>query len=401
MSVLPFKRWLTRHDAEDRSATALRVERNEQPHASPTVMGVDDATLGSMVDTIGSLVQLAGAYAHDTSARSAGDARRVAELWRRHLTLGLEHPSALEPRDADDAAGHAAPDASAVPRGCSVAQRDWPGASRFAVGDRRAEHAHVSSTLAELRDTIWTLVHGLHRVAQADGDAGRASVRAIERHARALREADPDVIREAALAALSDLSAQLSTREQRRVRQLATLGEQVMSLGSALDAARRDSATDALTGIGNRRAFDAAIADAVAVHELWSQPACLVVLDVDGLKTVNDTYGHAAGDDLLKHVARQLARTFLRRTDTLARVGGDEFAVIMRDTPVADAARITARLAANVAALTLDLGEVRAGISAGVAALRDQETSAEWAARADAALYAAKHGGKGRVELAI
>src|SRR5205823_4291075 len=171
-------------------------------------------------------------------------------------------------------------------------------------------------------------------------------------------------------------------------RGIATLGDQIATLGAALDEARREGATDPLTALGNRRAFDAALDHAVALHGLWRQPVCLVMFDVDGLKGKNDTHGHAAGDAALRDVAGRLVRVFLRRTDFVARIGGDEFAAVLRDTKPEDAVRLASRVVSRNAESSTSLG-----LSAGVAGARVGESAAEWCARADAALYAAKRGG--------
>jgi diguanylate cyclase len=377
MSVLPLTRWLHRADPP-RTAPASNAS------AAPT--GADDAVVGRLLDAIGTLVQVVGMYAHDTDARAADDARRVAEQWRRHLTLGLVHPAA-----ADDE-----PDAPRPAGG--LATRDWEGAARFAVAERRAEHAHVTRTTSELRDAIWTLVKGLHEVAAAESAAGQSSGDTLRRIRTSVAAGDPTEVRGLVLAALGELSEHLAQRERARDRQLATLGEQVAALDAALDEARREGATDPLTGIGNRRAFDAAVEHAIALHGLWRQPITLVMLDVDGLKAINDALGHAAGDEVLVSVAGRLSRVFLRRSDVLARVGGDEFAVLLRDTPAEEGARMAARAIALVS--PADGKAPRVGISAGVAALHAGESSSDWYARADAALYAAKRGGRARVEIA-
>ena len=345
----------------------------------------DSAAVGRMIDAIGGLIQLVGVYAHDTDARSAEETRRTADRWRRHLTTGLGHPDEAE----DDA-----PDAR-VARGGGLDARDWEGAVRFASTERRAEHVHVSRTQDELRETVWTMVRGLHVVVGEEAEAGRTAHETVRRLEAAIVGAEPDQLRGAALAALGEIGAAIAQRDRQRATQIAELGRQVSSLGAALEDARRDGATDPLTGLGNRRAFDAAFAHAVTLHGLWEQRACVLLIDLDRLKQINDGQGHAAGDAALQTVAHHLSRTFMGRTDLLARIGGDEFAVLLRDATVDEAERLGERLAGK-------LGEPGSpgGVSIGGAALLAGEHAEAWFARADAALYEAKRAGGGRVAIA-
>lgn len=360
------------------------------PIATGASSADDDAAVGRMLDAIGALTQLVGAYAHDTDARPAADARQRADAWRRHLTTGLGHPT----HDGDDDAAHAG-----EPRGGGLAARDWEGAVRFATTERQTEHAYVARTLEELRSTVWALVRGLHEAMGAEAAAGRASAGAVRRLQAAVADARPETLRDAALAAVGELGTLLARRERAREQQIAELGREVETLGAALEEARREGATDPLTGLGNRRAFDAALAHASALHGLWGQRVCLLLIDVDLLKGLNDRHGHAAGDAALQRVGAQLARIFLRRTDVVARIGGDEFAVLLRDAGADDAARLAERLVAAVAS-TMHAVPVPISVSVGVAALHGDETATEWYARADTALYEAKAAGRGRVELA-
>ena len=356
------------------------------PAAARDASGNDDATVGRMLDTLGTLVQLVGQYAHDTDLRPAADARRQADLWRRHLTTGLGHPAH---DGSDDADGRSM-------RGGGLAARDWEGAARFATAEREAEHAYVARALDDLRGTVWTLVQGLHQAMGAEAAAGRASASVARRLHAAVSDASPETLRDAALAAVGELGSVIAQREREREQQIAQLGEEISKLGAALEEARREGATDPLTGLGNRRAFDAALDHAAALHGLWGQRMCLLLIDVDLLKQLNDRDGHAAGDAALQRVASHLARIFMRRTDVVARIGGDEFAVLLRDVAPDEAQRLAERLAAAVAS-SPDEETTAITVSAGVAALRPDETAAEWCARADAALYAAKAAGRARV----
>jgi diguanylate cyclase (GGDEF)-like protein len=148
--------------------------------------------------------------------------------------------------------------------------------------------------------------------------------------------------------------------------------------------------TDPLTGTANRRAWDDELASAAELAELDGRPMSVALLDMDDFKGYNDRFGHQAGDRLLKEVSAAW-QAILRMSDVLARIGGDEFAVLLPGCSLETAAQIAERLRSAVPA---------ANCSVGVASWDRIETVEELLARADAALYDAKEGGRGQVVVA-
>ena len=151
---------------------------------------------------------------------------------------------------------------------------------------------------------------------------------------------------------------------------------------------------DSLTGVANRASFRDRLAQALAIGE---RNLAVAFCDLDRFKPVNDTYGHRAGDEVLVEVARRL-RQMLRVGDELARIGGDEFTVLMRNVPDAATARHVAErlLVALEQPFPVPSGEVRVGLSVGVALADRGATADGLLATADAALYACKRAGGGR-----
>jgi diguanylate cyclase (GGDEF)-like protein/PAS domain S-box-containing protein len=161
-----------------------------------------------------------------------------------------------------------------------------------------------------------------------------------------------------------------------------------------------EAAHDALTGLINRRRFEEALADTVVEARRGRVETTLAFLDLDRFKAINDRCGHAAGDRVLADIANVLARK-LRERDILARVGGDEFAVILYDCPLATARRVMNKLRDAVDAYIYEApgGEqFRIGISIGIAAIdRTAGSPSAVLAVADAACYAAKAAGRNMV----
>ena len=156
---------------------------------------------------------------------------------------------------------------------------------------------------------------------------------------------------------------------------------------------------DPLTGAASRRGFDATVADALAEARRVGAPLSLLALDLDRFKAINDRYGHPAGDEVLAKTARAWLSS-LRDRDLLARIGGEEFVVVCPDTARDKARGIAARLLEAVDALRFDGIDpaLRVGVSIGIAEAVAVDTVGSLLARADAALYRAKQGGRGRAE---
>ncbi len=166
-----------------------------------------------------------------------------------------------------------------------------------------------------------------------------------------------------------------------------------------LDALARE---DALTGLPNRRSFEERVCDAMARSRRSRTPMCLMYLDVDNFKHINDSHGHAGGDAVLKEFARRIKRG-VRTTDMAARYAGDEFVLLLEDVAGEEAAAIAARriLMALKPVFGIPGGALRVTTSIGVALSGiDDEDIPALLARADAALYEAKKGGRNGFRMA-
>ena len=190
------------------------------------------------------------------------------------------------------------------------------------------------------------------------------------------------------------------------------LAELVQARTLELETANRTlqtlSRTDALTGLANRRHFDEAATREFARSDRSGQPLCLLLADVDHFKRFNDTYGHVNGDACLRAVAGALQRVAARATDLAARVGGEEFALLLPDTTLAHAARLADLLRDAVHALAITHAGAGPGaapfvtLSIGVAQQEPAMPDVDSLFRhADRAMYQAKEQGRNRVVAAL
>lgn len=190
------------------------------------------------------------------------------------------------------------------------------------------------------------------------------------------------------LPALAVIAARLSSLRQK-------LRDQRAALAAALEQVERLAVSDELTGLPNRRSMQALLERSIALSNRGVTPFCVAILDIDHFKSVNDDLGHAAGDDVLRNVAC-LGREQLRDTDVLGRWGGEEFLLVMPGAPDAASAAL-ARIREAVARGAHPTRRVT--LSAGIATHRPGGDADALLARADRALYRAKHGGRDQVSL--
>jgi len=192
------------------------------------------------------------------------------------------------------------------------------------------------------------------------------------------------------------------TFDAEKVETAASLAAQVVV---ALENARlhrmveRQAMVDSLTGLANRRSLEESLRSELARASRFSDSVCVVLADLDDFKQVNDQYGHAAGDEVLKAFAGALRKT-VRESDVAGRWGGEEFALVLSGTDAVGGARLAerARVAIEEARVEMPNGDMcTVTASFGVASFPESHELGEILASADSALYAAKGEGKNRV----
>ena len=213
--------------------------------------------------------------------------------------------------------------------------------------------------------------------------------RDLQRSADTMR----DMGAEAGIEAITQLTADMIGRVQLAEARLDTALRETEELRTALDEARGSARTDPLTDLPNRRAFDETFA---ALHR--DTPVTVAICDIDHFKQVNDNFGHAVGDRVIRMVAQTLAS---EKGMMVARYGGEEFALLFENVRLDDAAQIVERVRRTISERRPRVRETGESIgtisfSAGVAEGRVGEGRAALMARADAALYRAKDQGRAR-----
>ncbi len=363
---------------------AVAPDDATSPVARVAASGDDANDVAPVLDALRFVLALYGRHAVDTDTLEAEALRRELEQWVKHATIGAPSPASGSDRPAG-----------------AMRDRDWKGlVQRFGV-IRRDEHDFVVRSMGDLRESVWAFVSAVHKVVVDDHSEGKKASEQLDRLRAAVEDPSTERLRKETLAVTASLESMMMERRQRHRQQFTALARQLKTTASELETARREVSLDALTGLPNRKAFDDQLARSVEFFSLIGRAASLMIVDVDSFKGLNDSFGHAYGDESLRLVGRALARTFLRKADFVCRLGGDEFAAILQETPREAAVDVGLRLQRTLRGLQEALPENACRsmftLSIGVAELEFSDTPQAWFERADQTLYRAKSEGRDRV----
>jgi diguanylate cyclase len=201
---------------------------------------------------------------------------------------------------------------------------------------------------------------------------------------------------------LIDETNQMVRRSETMEKRIADSAGEIETLREHLTEVRKEAMTDALTGIDNRKSFNARLHGATLGAVDGEGAVCLLLADIDHFKKFNDTYGHQVGDKVLRTVARAI-KNQVKGRDTAARYGGEEFGVILTNTDLKSALTVAEQIRVTLASQKMidrkaghDYGNVT--VSIGVSQYRQNEPLTDLVQRADDALYRAKENGRNRIE---
>ena len=266
--------------------------------------------------------------------------------------------------------------------------------SKFIAGTRAGAVDELTVTLQTQISQLAGLLKGAHKETRAFGKTLDSAADQLGRddvipHLRAIVEN------------VASATRVMQTRNEALEQQLESSALEVRALNARVEEIHKESQVDALTGLANRRGFDAKLADAAARRAGSNSSFCVLMGDVDHFKQFNDKWGHSAGDQVLRLVA-QAFKAHTQDGDTVARIGGEEFVVILTDTTLEKAISVASEICRAVSSKKVvrratgeTLGTIT--VSIGVARFEQGESMNDMIERADACLLAAKQAGRNGV----
>src|SRR4051794_13106672 len=357
---------------------------SDSPERQESVSGMAQYA-DAALDTVVAVLRTLGRYAFDISGVDALVFRRQSEAWAEHLAIGAPHPD-RQPTDELEPS----------------AERDWAGARHFVLKRRQDECDYIARSIGDLREVVADLTQRLATTLVDDQETDRKLGDQVDRLRTSTGLSSFDLLRHEVVVVSDLLAALVDDRRQRVRSQLLELDLKLAALSEELHEVKHESSLDGLTRVYNRSAFDRTFLRLHRIGVLSAQPSCLLMTDLDNLKQINDRYGHRAGDEALRLFADFLVRSFPRRSDFIARYGGDELVAILPQTRVGQSERLAQRFLEGIRRIEVTLDDQTFSMTAsiGLAELKRGEESDSWMVRADRALYEAKANGRNQLIIA-
>ncbi len=272
---------------------------------------------------------------------------------------------------------------------------------QFFSSYRISEYSYIQKTFDDFRNIIWDFVEQLN-----EGLDEQTEESEVRKHFDQLREAvecnSIDTLKSQSRQFIDSYIELQYKKDKKKTERMQKFQKSLHSVKKKLVEANQTMSLDHMTKAFNRKSFDEHILKQWQLSRVTKSPVTLVMLDIDHFKRVNDVYGHDIGDAIIKECVKLLQECFPRELDFVARVGGEEFAVIMTDYNVVQAAHVAEKALTTIRNETyvqLDM-RIKFTCSMGIAQLNEGESVEEWIKRADEALYASKNSGRDKATIA-
>lgn len=269
---------------------------------------------------------------------------------------------------------------------------------QFFSAYRVAEYTYIRKTFEDFKGIIWNFVEQLSEDFQNEQAADREVNQNLEQLKEAVEADSIDVLRAKSREFIDFYIEHHTKRENRRSKRMKGIKKNLDIMKKQLIEADQGLKLDHLTQANNRRGFDEHLKQQANLSQVSGAPVTLILSDIDHFKKINDSYGHDVGDFILKEYVRILKESFGRETDFVARIGGEEFAIVLSETSIPLASKraedALARIRKEI--FVTEGTEIRFTVSMGIAQIQEGESASALYKRADLALYESKNSGRNR-----
>lgn len=273
---------------------------------------------------------------------------------------------------------------------------------QFFSSYRIDEYTYIQKTFDDFKKIIWDFVDELSEDLFYEQLQDEHIQKSLEELKEAVEANSIDLLRTNARQFIDTYIELHSKNEDRRTKRMESIQKNLHQVKKKLVEANHNMKTDHLTQAFNRKSFDEQIRQVHSLTRASRQPATLLMLDIDHFKKVNDNYGHDMGDFVLVELVKMLKEIFQRDADFVARLGGEEFCVLLPDYDLSKAVQKAEQTLNRVRSevFVKDDMQLKFTISIGIAQLEVEESIEAWIKRADQALYFSKNNGRNRFSIA-
>lgn len=273
---------------------------------------------------------------------------------------------------------------------------------QFFSSHRIEEYTYVQKSFDEFRKIIWEFVDHLSEDMSAEQKEDTHLSENVEKLREAVESNSIELLKTESKDFINSYVKIQHKKEERKAHRISNVKKNLNSVKKQLVDANNSLKLDHLTKAFNRRSFDEQLKQHWNMFQITKQPISMIMLDIDFFKRVNDTYGHAIGDLVLVECVKMLKELFPRDVDSVSRIGGEEFAVLLPDYQIEHAIKKAEAAGQKIRTETILAKDVRINftVSMGIAQLIEGESFEQWMKRADLALYESKKSGRDRYTVA-
>ncbi len=273
---------------------------------------------------------------------------------------------------------------------------------QFFASYRIDEYTYIQKTFDDFKNIIWDFADQLGEDLKFEQAKDLEVKQSLTQLREAVESNSIEVLRSRSREFIDNYIEVQSKKDEHRARSITAIQKNFTTVKKQLMEANQNMRMDHLTGAFNRKSFDEQVKKFVSLKKISNNNVSMIMLDIDHFKKINDSYGHDMGDFVIKECVRSLKQVFHRETDFVARIGGEEFAVILPDHQVEHAVRKAEEALALIRREAFIQGnlEIRFTVSMGIAELLGPESGDQWIKRADQALYQSKQSGRNKYTVA-